>query len=61
MVKYDAVLDAYTTVAVMPAARSNFAAAVVSAKAYVIGGFDSSASALENQPVVRPPGFSLMN
>ena len=55
MIKYDAVLDGYTTVAAMPAARSNFASAIVSAKAYVIGGFDSTASALGNLPVVPPP------
>lgn len=52
MIKYDSVGDSYVTMAAMPAARANFAAATVGSAAYVIGGFASSGAASEDDPQV---------
>lgn len=67
MIKYDSVGDEYVTMAAMPAARANFAAATVNGTAYVIGGFVNSETASKNEPQVSLPaapgsstlGFSL--
>jgi Kelch motif len=52
--RYDIYNNAWTTVAPLPAARSDMAAAVVGGKIYIFGGFDAAGNVLNTVDVYNP-------
>ena len=51
-VKYDVILDEYKLAASMPAPRSNFAAALLNGRGYIIGGYETTNTAARGIPKV---------